>query len=521
MLAVHSGGAMKTVSLILFTVTLESSALFSQTRFRPAIPKTWNKAALSDWATPVAGLNVRPGHISEDEYYAMPTDNLRSYPVYFPGREPEGYWSMLQQVGPKPLIEPDRLESETQWVEAGRRIFDEADAPQLRTFDPKLIAEVRSREFIERQGAVPYPDGTLQVLRWVPTRQGMALSVANCSGCHVLHKSDGGIISGAPRLAEVSRRRQFKFRGVDAGYLESPSHVLRGVPPFTMGGETFGIWLYQAYGVPWLKDDPNERLKGITEAQYAALVAAERFGGAITRWNGSPLYPAKIPDLIGFKDRKYIDHTGTHLHRGIGDLMRYAAQVSAAEMADFGPYHLLSPDTKRVRVRLPDEALYALALYIYSLQPPPNPNPMDERARAGRKIFEREHCVMCHTPPLYTNNKLTLARGFTPSNNIPATLDVVPISVGTDPGLALKTRKGTGYYKVPSLKGVWYRGHYLHDGSVASLEEMFDPDRVKQTHVSEGWSPPGSESRAIAGHEFGLKLTAREREQLIAFLRTL
>ncbi len=35
-------------------------------------------------------------------------------------------------------------------------------------------------------------------------------------------------------------------------------------------------------------------------------------------------------------------------------------------------------------------------------------------------------------------------------------------SVGTDPFLALKTRRGTGYYKVPSLKGVWYRGPFEH-----------------------------------------------------------
>jgi len=95
------------------------------------------------------------------------------------------------------------------------------------------------------------------------------------------------------------------------------------------------------------------------------------------------------------------------------------------------------------------------------------------------------------------------------------------ISVGTDPGLALKTRKGTGYYKVPSLKGAWYRGHYLHDGSAASLEEMFDPDRLNDTHVPGGWSPPGAKTRAIKGHEFGLKLEPKEREELIAFLRTL
>lgn len=85
----------------------------------------------------------------------------------------------------------------------------------------------------------------------------------------------------------------------------------------------------------------------------------------------------------------------------------------------------------------------------------------------------------------------------------------------------MATRKGTGYYKVPSLKGVWYRGHYLHDGSVASLEEMFDPDRLLDTHVSEGWSLPGVESRAVKGHEFGLKLKIEERGQLIAFLKSL
>jgi cytochrome c peroxidase len=136
------------------------------------------------------------------------------------------------------------------------------------------------------------------------------------------------------------------------------------------------------------------------------------------------------------------------------------------------------------------------------------------------KIFKREGCTGCHTPPLYTNNKLTLAKGFQPPNDSHST-DIMPLSVGTDPGLALKTRKGTGYYKVPSLKGVWYRGRYLHDGTVASLEEMFDRGRLSETHVPGGWKPPGSKTHAIVGHEFGLKLTGAERRDLIAFLRTL
>ena len=95
---------------------------------------------------------------------------------------------------------------------------------------------------------------------------------------------------------------------------------------------------------------------------------------------------------------------------------------------------------------------------------------------------------------------------------------VLHISVLTDSCLALKTRKGTGYYKFSSLKGVCYRGHYLHDGSAASLDEMFDPARLSDTHVPGGWLPPGMKTRAITGHEFGLKLNPTEREQLIAFL---
>ena len=135
----------------------------------------------------------------------------------------------------------------------------------------------------------------------------------------------------------MSRLRPFNPFGVRADFLESQNHVLRGAAPFYTGTGTLGSWLYQTYGVPWLRHDPNQHLKNMSEAEYAALVAAERNGGAITRWNGSPLFPAKILDLIGFKDRKYIDHTATHLHRGIGDLMRYAAQVTFAEMTDFGP----------------------------------------------------------------------------------------------------------------------------------------------------------------------------------------
>ena len=110
---------MKAFFFFLVAITLGLSALWSQSAFRPAIPKTWDEAALVDWATPIAALGVRPTHLSEVDYYALRVENFRTYPVYYPGREPDGYWEMLQRVGPKPLIEPELVKSAADWIEAG------------------------------------------------------------------------------------------------------------------------------------------------------------------------------------------------------------------------------------------------------------------------------------------------------------------------------------------------------------------------------------------------------------------
>ncbi|MDX2181426.1 MAG: hypothetical protein SFV18_17660 [Bryobacteraceae bacterium] len=484
--------------------------------FRAEIPKVWDERALRDWATPLAGLNARPSHLSAKEYYALRPDDLRTYPVYAPGREPAGYWDMLQNVGPKPLIDPSALAAEADWVAAGRRVFEELDFIHMRTLDPKYIHEVRN------PGPAPsrvLSDGTLFGMRWVPTKDGVALTFSNCSFCHTMFLPDGKAVHGAPFRTIAPRPPEtFKVWPV-ISRVQQEKGVLVGAPPFYMPTDPIGERLYRAYGVPWAKDDPHEKLRSAGQSEYESLDLAARAGG-IPRWNGSILFPAKAPDLIGIKDRKYIDHTATHLHRDAGDLMRYAALVTSAEAAEFGPHRMLGEETRRSASRVSDEALYALALYLYSLAPPENPNPFDDKAASGQKIFARQ-CAGCHTPPLYTNNKLTLAEGFQPLKGAPRALDVLPISVGTDSSLALRTRKGTGYYKVPSLKGVWYRGRYLHDGSVATLEEMFDPERLKESHLPGGFRPLGSQTRAILGHTFGLDLSANDRECLVAFLKTL
>ena len=479
--------------------------------WRAEVPRVWDEAALAGWATPLAGLGEAPTHVSPAEYYAIPEENLLSYPLYMPDREPPGYFERLQGLSPQPLIEPDKLVTQADWIGAGQRVF--LDSVVLKTLDPNVIAMARSQEAMRARGAGPLPDGTINGLRWVPTKDGLAVGLTNCSACHLLYLPDNTPVPGASSFAMPNN-----FRNGIGGAIREAAHTLPGEPPFAIAG-TIGEQAYQAFGAPWANDPAGERLREITPAEFNAYVGAAIRGGGVARWNGSLLYPTKIPDLIGIQDRKYIDHTGTHAHRNIGDFMRYAALVSFADDVDFGAHHVTLPGTERFRTRLPDAALYALALYVYSLKPPTNPNPFDARAEAGQKIFERERCARCHTPPLYTSNKLTLAEGFTPPDDSP--LDIMRTSIRTDPGLALRTRKGTGFYKVPSLKGVWYRGHYLHDGSVGSLEEMFDPDRLRDTHEPKGFTPPGMPQRAIRGHEFGLKLAPDEREQLVAFLRTL
>lgn len=93
--------------------------------------------------------------------------------------------------------------------------------------------------------------------------------------------------------------------------------------------------------------------------------------------------------------------------------------------------------------------------------------------------------------------------------------------VGTDPRYALQTRKGTGYYKVPSLLGIWYRGPLGHNGSVAGLEDWFDPARLRDDYIPTGYKGYDGKTRGVPGHRFGLELSSGDKAALIAFLRTL
>ena len=120
--------------------TALSLVVFAQTG---ATPRIWSDAALADWATPVAAIDIRPAHIAEAEYYAVPADNVRTYPVYHPDAEPPGYWEELQRKKPAPLVDVSTIRTRDDWIAAGERAFREVDSFWSRTSDPAVIAQAR------------------------------------------------------------------------------------------------------------------------------------------------------------------------------------------------------------------------------------------------------------------------------------------------------------------------------------------------------------------------------------------
>jgi len=480
---------------------LSASLCFAQ---RIAAPRIWNDQALAEWATPVAGLNVRPGHFTEKEYYAArPGEWVRTYPVYFPGREPSGYWEMLKNKKPEPLIAPGPR-TRAEWIAAGEVVFRELDFPGARSYDPRRLAILRSAEEFKKIGGHGQKDGVVLGLRLVPTSRGLAVSTQQCVNCHVRVMPDGSLLDGPPT------------NDPGDGIAAELFSILDSFP-----GESPAMFNWRSFAVPWIPNDIHAAIRTMPQKELDELIGSANIDGTFPRFNGSPYFTTKMPDLIGVGERKYIDATATHRNRGPEDIARYAALVSCCDLADFGPHRMLTDQQRVIRDPYPDALLYALAQYIVSIEPPKNPNLGDARAVRGKTVFEREGCAGCHTPPLYTNNKLTLAQGYRLPTDHPLAADILAISVGTDPNLALKTRKGTGLYKIPSLKGVWYRGLYGHDGSVASLEDWFNPARLRNDYVPTGFKGYKVEHRAVPGHEFGLNLGADEKAALIAFLRTL
>jgi len=135
--------------------------------------------------------------------------------------------------------------------------------------------------------------------------------------------------------------------------------------------------------------------------------------------------------------------------------------------------------------RPPREVALGLATYLWSLGAtlPVRAITASGEAR-GREIFS-DRCSRCHVPPSFSGPRVALQE------------------IGTDPVVGRSRDRGTGCYRVPSLRGVSTRGPLLHDASLPSLDTMFDPER------------------RVPGHRYGLDLDDRARRDLLDYVRSL
>lgn len=514
-------GPLRYFALPLFLVVAIGSSIVALHAQNPdavtlSIPKTWVDEEIATLEVPLADPIGSPKHVSADYYYRVPVRPIyKSYPVYAPGHEPQGYVDWLKEQEPE-VIWDDKghrppLDTQADWIKAGEIVFDApSDYGAFPSSDLSSLY-VREPQFLPYTTAPVARDGTLPFFRYVVQKKGeVKVGILACGMCHTRVMPDGSILKGAQGNLSLDRVFAYNY----SVHFSDPAETARQIERVL-------------YATPWIRTDP---LRGPDDMSVEDIARVHQSipPGVVARHRTSPFAPAQVPDLIGVKDRKYLDRTGLQQHRSIADLMRYAslnqdmdafANFDGFIPADFPNFKTLPPP--EAGQRYSDEQLYALALYVYSVKPPPNPNKFDALAQRGQKIFQNEGCPTCHTPPLYTNNKLTLAVGFTPPPGAEDKYDILPISVGTDPDLAMKTRRGTGYYKVPSLKGVWYRGMFGHSGWCATLEDWFDPRRVRDDYVPTGFKPYGAKTYAVKGHPFGLSLSEKDRTALIAFLKTL
>ena len=482
----------------------------------PAIPKTWDDQAMATLEVPLANPIGSPKHAPAAYYYKIPVRPIyKSYPIYAPGHEPPGYMDWLKQQEPQ-IVWDDKghtppLKTEADWIRAGEIAFDAPIGYGFTGYDeePKSLY-VRDPEWYKRTGSLLRSDSVLPFYSYVIRQKGkVEVGVLACAMCHTRIMPEGSVIKGAQGNFPFDRAAAYEHRSVNNLNEARLTEQL-------------------LFAAPWLEPSLPTHFSAMSVEAIAATHEVVP-PGVVARHNSNPFYPPHVPDLIGVKDRRYLDATGLQQQHSIVDLMRYAALNQGADyLASYDGFIPIGlPDFKKLPQpdqaggRYSDEQLYALALYVYSLKPPPNPNKFDAVAAHGKKVFEREGCAMCHTPPLYTNNKLTLAEGFTPPPGAEQKYDILPISVGTDPGLATQTRRGTGYYKVPSLKGVWYRSMFGHSGWCATLEDWFNPARTRDDYVPTGFKPYGAKTYAVKGHPFGLDLSEEDKNALITFLKTL
>jgi hypothetical protein len=292
-------------------------------------------------------------------------------------------------------------------------------------------------------------------------------------------------------LVQLGEQAFFRYPIQKGSYVRQ---VLRG----SAAPSDYGLWLSQARlgGIVWTEWPGDLIEPAFTCAACHASV--EAYAVIAGRNNADIDLDALIADYAmgsigGVQRPGRLDPTrdGVDNPSTISDLRAIASQVNLHRAASVRNglialairIETLVITSLDEAVRPPRKLAFALALYLWQLEPLPLRTP-DESALRGRAVFS-EHCARCHMPPEFSGPAVAL--------------DVV----GTDPSVGMSPERFTGFYRVPSLRGVGDRRRLLATGAVFDVRELLDPTRVAR------------------GHPFGLDLDEPVRADLLSFLETL
>ncbi len=481
------------------------------------IPVTWDVKAIKNSHLPPPAPGVKVEYAPKAYYDSLPEHVIyQTYPVYAQDYEPSGYLDSLKKIEPKIAFNLREIKTQEDWIRAGEQVF--FWPPTLNTENSIFSGKHLDSAYLATSGDKITKEGIYPFAKYTVIDKGVIrYGDLSCATCHSRVMDNGEVIIGAQGnhafdagFGYIAKKFKFPAAVVKAGFLSLS-------------------------GTPWASNYMDSALNRDAEVMLADLMETPL--GVMSRQGMAHNLPLRVPSLIGIKDIKYLDITGLMLHRGPEDLMRYAALNQGMDMLT--AYDGFIPLDEPEHVKLPsyedwnhpfgydpkrysDAQLYALTQFIYSLKPPENPNEYpQELLDRGERIFNEQGCVTCHTPPLYTNNMLTPVDGFEPPPEHFEKYDIFNISVETDPRTALYSRRGTGYYKIPSLRGLWFRGPFFHNGELATLEDVFDPARLEPDYVPTGFKPSDVEHQAVGGHDFAMDLDPPDKEALIAYLKTL
>ena len=207
---------------------------------------------------------------------------------------------------------------------------------------------------------------------------------------------------------------------------------------------------------------------------------------------------------------RYVDATATHRLRGPEDVARYAALGNRRGIqwtsVPTGSSQTLNVACASVYA---DETLYAIGVYLMSLEAPkkpPNEAPARSALERGERIFRNEGCrLLSYAAGVYQRQARYPRRGFDPFEGHPNRNDTLNETARLRTYRAPRSERGRGegLGKVPSLRGLWYRRLLLHDGSLTRLEELLDPARLDPAVRAKGLEPPRSDQARGSGSRAG------------------